>query len=563
MSYPTLLNSVLEKRRSVYPDLNDDDFFQIYCADVVLVDFDLSNEEIESGIIDGSQDGGIDAAYLFVNRRLWIDDFEYSSLRSPIDIELILIQSKNQDSFKESPVDKISTSLPLLLDPNSISSNLESIFRADLVSIFRAFHECIDKLGDQFPRVSIRILYCCKGTEPNNVTREKSASLAYRLSRSTSTSFEFFGCKELYEQSGKQKRLARDLAVLGSPLSGENSYIALSTLRDYLVFLSGDDGKLLTQIFNANVRAYQGEIEVNREIAKSLSEPSGGVDFWWLNNGVTVVADDAQFMSNRLTILNPLIVNGLQTSYEVYNFQERLAEDDDRKILVRVIVEQDRGRRDEIIRATNRQTGMKHSSFRSTEPIHKQIEDYLLDQDFYYDRRKNYYKREGKPAKKIISIDRLAQGTIMAVLLQEPHIARASPTSVIKSDDHYKRIFSSDQSSHPLRMYGTIVKMLHAVDKYFLTLKSEDLRIYRNNLRYHVLMVLSWELSGSSTLPGHRIASLDVSSVNSDMVARVSQWVFKQFDIAGAEDRIGKDAKFSKQIQDQWSPDAISARGSR
>ena len=321
-------------------------------------------------------------------------------------------------------------------------------------------------------------------------------------------------------------------------------------------FLSGDDDKLLTQIFDANVRAYQGEIEVNKEIAKSLSEPSVDVDFWWLNNGVTVVADNAQFMSTRLKIENPLIVNGLQTSYEVYKFHEKLGEHDDRMILIRVIVEKDLGRRDEIIRATNRQTGMKHSSFRSTEPIHRQIEDYLLELDFYYDRRKNYYKREGKPAKKIISIDRLAQGT-MAVLLQEPHIARASPTSVIKNDDHYKRIFSGAQASQPLRMYGNIVKLLSAVDEYFLTVKSKELRIYRNNLRYHVLMVLSWELNRSSTLPAQRIASLDVSSVDGKMVEGVADWVFELFKTAGAEDRTAKDAKFTKKIQAEWNPKVI------
>ena len=561
MSYPILFNGVLKKRRSVYPDLGDDDFFQVSSADIVLIDFDLSNEQVGSGIIDGSQDGGIDAAYLFINRRIWTEDFELSNLKGPIDIELILIQSKNQDSFKETPVDKISTSLPLLLDPEFLSNDPESLFRDDLVSIFGAFHQCIEKLSDEFPTVSIRVFYCSKGKKPNRVTQEKANRLVNAISQSTPMSFEFLGCEELYKRSGTQKRLVKELAILGAPLSGENSYVALSTLRDYVKFLSGDDEKLLTQIFDANVRAYQGEIEVNKGIAMSLSKPSDGVDFWWLNNGVTVVADYAQFMSNRLNIENPLIVNGLQTSYEVYKFHKNLEEDDDRKILVRVIVEKDRGRRDEIIRATNRQTGMKHSSFRSTEPIHKEIEDYLLDLDFYYDRRKNYYKREGKPAKKIISIDRLAQGT-MAVLLQEPHIARASPTSVIKNDEHYKRIFSSDQASHPLQMYGNIVRLLSAVDEYFLTLRSEDLRVYKNNLRYHVLMVLSWELNGSSTLPSQRIASLDVSNVDSEMVERVAKWVFARFDIAGAEDRVAKEGKFSKKIKAEWSPSAIGEAAS-
>ena len=60
--------------------------------------------------------------------------------------------------------------------------------------------------------------------------------------------------------------------------------------------------------------------------------------------------------------------------------------DDKRMVLVRVIVEKDREKRDEIIRATNRQTNIKHSSFRATEPIHREIEDFLGTINFFYDR---------------------------------------------------------------------------------------------------------------------------------------------------------------------------------
>lgn len=553
MSYPILLQGVLKKKRTIYPDLDKDEFFEFFTADTVLVDFDLSNEEIASGIIDGPQDGGIDGAYLFINRQLWTKDSKYLNLRPPVDIELILIQSKNQYSFREAPVDRIYTSLLQLLDPSVDWESIETSFRTGLVTRIHAFHNQLDELSDKFPNVSIRIYYCCKGTQPNQVVQGKANQLEKTLSQWTPTSFKFLGSRELYERSKQQQRLVRRLAVSGAPLSGDNSYIALSTLRDYVEFLTRADGKLSTQIFEANVRDYQGEIEVNREIARSLDQPSEDVDFWWLNNGVTVVADNAQFMNKRLTIENPRIVNGLQTSYEIYKFREKLDGNDERQILVRVIVEKDRRRRDKIIRATNRQTAMKHSSFRSTEPIHTEIEDYLIDKGFYYDRRKNYYKRKGKPARKIISIDRLAQGT-MAVLLQEPHIARSSPTSVIKNDDHYRRIFSGDHSTHPLAMYGNIVTLMSAVDEYFLTLKSEEMRIFRNNLRYHVLMVLSWELNGGSTLPPQGIGKLDVSIVDREMVARVAEWVFERFKVAGAEDRTAKDAKFSTKIQDVWQP---------
>lgn len=247
--------------------------------------------------------------------------------------------------------------------------------------------------------------------------------------------------------------------MTGTPLSGANSYVALCKLSDYLQFISDESGTLITRIFEANVRAYQGDVELNREIADSLEKPVVGLDFWWLNNGVTIVADAVSFTNNQLVIANPLVANGLQTSHEIHAYAEKIPSDDQRSILIRVIEENDLTKRDKIIRATNRQTSIGNSSYHAAETVHCEIEDYLLILGYYYDRRKNLYRREGKPADKIISIDRLAQA-VLAVLLREPHTARARPTTAIKDEKDYALIFSGDKAQQPLEMYGAIVQML-------------------------------------------------------------------------------------------------------
>ena len=51
-----------------------------------------------------------------------------------------------------------------------------------------------------------------------------------------------------------------------------------------------------------------------RQIQDSL-EHYGGEDFWWLNNGITILAESAQFVTvKELRISHPEIVNGLQLS---------------------------------------------------------------------------------------------------------------------------------------------------------------------------------------------------------------------------------------------------------
>lgn len=550
-----LLETILQKEKPKYPvGLSDDELFEYYCADNILVNYDLDANEIESGLIDGPRDAGVDAAYVFVNTHWVAEDFAYDAIREPVELELYLIQSKNQDSFKESPVDKLTSSLPLLLDHTKKAKDLEPLFKKEVVTVCQTFLEAMNKLADRFPKISIRLFYCCKGGEPNDTTKAKAAALEMTLKgmQFQHVQFTFLGSQKLYDRSAIQKNLVSKLSTTGTPLSGANSYVGLSKLSDYLRFITDDSGSLITRIFEANVRAYQGEVEVNREIASSLKMPTAGLDFWWLNNGVTIVADEASYMNNQLVIKNPLIVNGLQTSNEIHAFANTL-QGDARSILVRVIVEQDSTKRDQIIRATNRQTSISSSSFRATEPVHREIEDYLLPRGFFYDRRKNAYKREGRPADKIISIDRLAQA-ILSLLLQEPHTARARPTSAIKVEADYKRIFSGDKSQQPLQMYGAAIQMLDHVERHFKSVGGGGgSRIYRNNLKFHTLMVLGWALNQNATLPALRIAQLDLNKMTDQQVKKVAEWVFSEFTAAGPEDKTAKDSAFTDRLKANWS----------
>ncbi|WP_180064325.1 AIPR family protein [Acinetobacter sp. YH16042] len=135
-------------------------------------------------------------------------------------------------------------------------------------------------------------------------------------------------------------------------------------------------------------------------------------DFWWLNNGVTILSTKVTPRTNKqLVIQNPEIVNGLQTSSEIYRyFKEnavKIQDIENRNVLVRVIVPSSEEVRDKIIKATNSQTQIPKSSLRATDPIHRQIETFLKTKGYYYDRRKNFYKNEGKKPKQIIKLTKI------------------------------------------------------------------------------------------------------------------------------------------------------------
>src|SRR5690606_11118980 len=99
-------------------------------------------------------------------------------------------------------------------------------------------------------------------------------------------------------------------------------------------------------------------------------------------------------------------------------------------------------------------------SLRATEKIHRDIENYLGSFKLYYDRRKNFYKNEGKPIEKIVSINQLAQ-TVMAVLLRRPNDARARPSSLLKSEDDYQAVFSD---AYPIAVYKVCAELNRRIE---------------------------------------------------------------------------------------------------
>jgi AIPR protein len=84
------------------------------------------------------------------------------------------------------------------------------------------------------------------------------------------------------------------LKLAESPVSSsrEPGYIALVRLIDFYNFLVDDKGRLRQLLFEANVRDYQGTKGSNVDMQQTLRSKAIE-DFWWLNNGVTIIASKA------------------------------------------------------------------------------------------------------------------------------------------------------------------------------------------------------------------------------------------------------------------------------
>lgn len=532
-----------EKRIDFTEDI--DELFEFVIAERILRNFDFSLEEIRRGIVDGGQDGGIDALYVIANDVLVEEIDEIPSPGSSPKLQLHVIQSKNQQNFGEAPIEKLSLSMVDVLTLDPTSSEWTGRYNTALVERIKLFHAAYDTFAPRFPTISIEIHYACRGSSPNQSMKAK-AQLLEKNCRSrlhdSSVTFNFLGISELLQLARTNHSESAVLKCTEGPLlSDGGGLVALVRIDDYFKFVTDSEGNLRTELFESNVRDYQGSTEINKEIRTSLISPSGA-NFWWLNNGITVICQRLEANTKNLQLEGAQIVNGLQTSHEVYRaLSEKDSKIDERLILVRVIKLDAESIRDEVIKATNSQTSIPASSLRASEKIQRDIEDFFEPRGYYYDRRKNKHKNEGKPATRIVSIPRLAQA-YSAIVLGRPDNARARPSSLLKSEERYEQVFSEQT---PLEAYLNCVLILDRVDS--LLRRSPQLLnpTDRNNAQFHVAMVATQLACNTIHIHPRLVKELDVAHLSDATLQRGLDIWAEEFQ---AEQQLG-------------SPDDVIAKG--
>jgi hypothetical protein len=406
-----LLDALLTERETLRGGvpLPEDESFELFAFEQALKNEELSPEEVADGQVGGGDDGGIDGVYCFLNGNLVAEDsevleetFDPTTVRREPDLTLVVVQAKRTASFAETPFEKLQATLTEMLALARSEEQLGELFSASVIERFAIFRGAWQKLSTRHPRIAVRIFCASKGD-----TEDINAKVVTRADRLTeqvvaavpkaTADVAFLGARELVDLAGREKPYTLEL-VYRENATDANSHVALVALADYFAFITDEAGALRRYIFDWNVRDYEGDVEVNREITQGLRN-RGSPQFWWLNNGVTIICSQASTLGRTFTLDDVQIVNGLQTSVTIYEYLKSVPDDDparDRSVLVRIIVTGDHDTRDRVIRATNRQTAVSQASLRATDQIQRDIEQYFIREEWFYERRKNYYRNQGR-----------------------------------------------------------------------------------------------------------------------------------------------------------------------
>lgn len=487
-----LIDGILKERlggnNTINPNLYGEELEKL-AIEQLLKDFDLSKEDIESGHVDGKDDGGIDGMYIFVNGNIVTDIHNIVLPKRSCEISVYIITCKHADTFSQAVLNSEYATVAELFD---LSKNkYQGSYNAELLNCIRLFKTIFERTASYLDSLKFEFFYVSRGD--TSCIGENIAARGKQISEKISSLFSKCTCNYRFIGSSELLELYRNKPIYDIILpyrevishEGECS-IALCDIQDYFRFITEDNGELKKYLFDSNVRDYIGINSVNEDIMVSLADKKD-IDFWWLNNGITILSTSAVNIGGKLKIQNVQIVNGLQTSHTIYKYMRNNGSSDGRCVMVKVITQNDAEIRDEIIRSTNNQTAIQSKSLYATDKIQRDIEDIMRSYGLYYERRLNFYANQGIDKKLIFDILYLAAGYV-ALVFKDPQRAINFKQKSFRNNSLYDTIFNPNS---PLTIWPIIAKIMRATDEYIMSHHSQYVNQDKalKRIRYYIAFI--------------------------------------------------------------------------
>jgi hypothetical protein len=522
-----LIDGIIDERvESKLPSSRRDEVFEYLAFEQILKDFDLSKDEIESGSVDGRNDGGIDGFFIFVNGHLLVDPQSFTWPKSGAQLEVWIITCKLHDTFKQAPLDNLVASISELLDLGLKKEELKGEYSETILNCRENLKLAYRKLSAKMSDFSLNFSYSSRGNsetvgESIIARAEQIKSISYDCFGNVNVDFKFHGSAEIVELHRKVPNFCLELPY-SEVLSRGERYVLLANLKDYYGFVT-DGNKLRRYLFDSNVRDFMGINRVNEDIKLTL-ENEEAPDFWWLNNGVTILATSASLVGGSIQLQDIQIVNGLQTTESIFNhFNEGKNDSKNRSVLIKVIVSQDETIRDTIIRATNNQTSVELSSLHATDKIQRDIEDILQRNGYCYERRKNFYLNQGHSPTEIITPLSLAAGFVN-LLLKSPQKATILKSKFMCSDESYEMVFSDKTILSVWPKVAFIIKYTDEILEEIRPIGKNVTERFLKRWRQITSLIAVARIFNTFDFNAKQLAELDTEKYTKEII--VSTWEF-------------------------------------
>lgn len=468
MTLTPIIKAKLEQYIEDYylTSLTESKAFERFINDNILSQIQPSVFKTEYELLDmicvgGSNDMGIDGIAISLNGQF---------IKSCQDIDEILgdnrkgffefyfIQSKNKEKFDFGEFIKFVAGVEAFLNDNTDMPRNENIETWQKIYNYIMSDKVIIKWKNS---PSIRLYYVVNGTWENS-SHIIAYSKEFKKKLEEKRTFEKIDISyvdnkrliDLINENENNYEFVMNL-VDSMPLPEvsdvDNSSVVLCTANELVKLLSTDDGLLRKNIFEDNVRDFQGDTTINQEIANTIK--NSPERFILLNNGITIVCDEIKEMNRKVSIRNPQVVNGCQTCNVLFqNFRDGM--DISRiYVIVKIIGSANNDIVNNIVKGTNRQNIVYEEAFEITREFHKLLEvffnTYSIEgfDKLYYERRSKQYDNNSriKPFQRVNF--RILIQSFVTMFLYKPEVGHLHESKLLH--DYKNKIFKDNQSFCP------------------------------------------------------------------------------------------------------------------
>jgi len=481
MSLKILIDDQIEKLFKDSPELSSIKKNKFEISVAVFANLRYLNgiefDDLIDGIMGEGGDEGIDLCYLFCNGVLVKEEQHLITKDSTIKAKFF--QVKKQDSFSTDGFRKLKEgieeifNLELPIDKlQKIGANESILEMANLIrKIYRSSMLERAKFSCEvfYVTTSRDLSISEKIKHLENELRNKHLSIPFE--------FEYFGAQRLFDLTNKKEEKI-EIIFDSQPLNISEKDVETT---GYAGFVNGnvlikslldDNETFKSHLTEGNIRFFLGEDKkINLSIIDSANDNMKAPNFWAMNNGLTIIGDSiAPLDSKGYSITNPQIVNGCQTIHCLHlaysNNNNSLPKT--LKVFVKLVKTENPEIQSDIISATNSQNQVKSASLKANDPIQRNIEIHLKDAGIFYERRDNFYKRQGLTGNKVIGLLKMAQ-IIHTVVNKESIAAVNDTTTLFDSDDKYNSIFN-DKADYDLYKFSALLYQK------IWTIKNSDIR---------------------------------------------------------------------------------------
>lgn len=463
--------------------------------------FNGDNELFEKVNVGGSKDMGIDGIAIKLNG-LFIRDLDEAkdlTKRLPrISIEFIFIQSKYKSNFDKGEFNNFSDGVREFLSEKQKQPVSDEIRELIKIKEFLISENAVYKWEDN---PSVRLYYVVMG-KWHNSQHQLALADTFKEDILTLNTYKeplihfvdhdrFKSILDSNENNFEVVINSIDTMPLTSVDLVDNSCLLLCYASELKKILTTNDGLIRKSLFDDNVRDYQGDNGINNEINNTIQ--IAPQKFALLNNGITIVCEKYTPSNRQITLKNPQIVNGCQTSHVIFH---NAGQDDVLSkvpIVIKLISTNDSEITNQIVRGTNRQNIVYDEAFEATKKFHKDLEDFInaLSPEyhrFYYERRSKQYDHNPSISHYQKLNLRIIIQSFIGMFSNEPHISHRHEAKLLEL--YSNLIFQDHQSKLP---YFTAALAFYKLEKLF-RINAIDKKLFYA-FRTHLLMIFR-EITG-------------------------------------------------------------------